>query len=72
MCTTVVVEAVDMVTGGTDTECVWLPPLLERGMHDIDRKSTLVHIAQTGCFEYLAEVPAARRRAAPRPRRQGR
>jgi hypothetical protein len=59
-CATIVIEALDVVTGRTYAVCVRLPPLLEGRMHDVDRNGIFFHVAQARTFEYLSEVPHMR------------
>ena len=56
MCASIVIESLDVITGGTDTVCVRLPPLLEGRMHNIDPNGIFFHIAQAGSFEQLSQV----------------
>jgi hypothetical protein len=54
------VESPDVIASRADTECVWLPPLLERRMYDADRNRVLCYIPQTSTFEKFSEVALRR------------
>ena len=53
------IDAGEVLTGRSDTECEWFPPILECGVFDVDRDRALLDVAQPGVSEKFGEVAVA-------------